>query len=499
MMIEIRPSGDKDQNRHSDFWISLACKKTTFMDVKAALFEKICHSINDGILVVDQDGKIQWMNQTLEHIFGYSNDELLYQPLEILLPLTLRKKHETLRSGYSQSPIERPMGSNMEFEGLRKDGTKVWVRIALSFCQAKGHNFSIATVSDKTEKKLMEFHSNKHAQRAQLFFDLSKALFLELDLNGNVQAINHEGCRILECKEEEVLGENWFDRFIDSKDAPRIKKVFNDLVQGQSCDNIYVDSGIITKSGNSKLIQWCNALLTNDRGDARGTISSGVDITAIEELKKAQTEAILRGVEKERKRVAVELHDGIVQTLSSISMHLRSFENSMPLLPDDNQMAYNDAIKLVQESISDLRAISHDLMPNVIIRDGLVAALNDLAERTTKYHSVLVTIDPDHVSDGLSEIYRLNLYRIVQELIQNTLKHAEATRINITFRKKKSKVHIDFQDDGHGFDDSVEDIQRKGLGLQNIITRVDSMNGDVNIKSAVKSGTRVKIIIPVSK
>ncbi|MEQ8477208.1 PAS domain S-box protein [Fulvivirga sp.] len=498
MMIEIRPSGDKDQNRHSDFWISLAWEKTIFMDVKAALFEKICHSINDGILVVDQDGKIQWMNQTLEHIFGYSNDELLYQPLEILLPLTLRKKHKALRSGYSQSPVERPMGSNMEFEGLRKDGTKVWVRIALSFCQTKGQHFSIAIVSDKTEKRSMEFQSKIHAQRAQLFFDLSKALFLELDRNGYVQAINHEGCRILEYKEEEVFGKNWFDKFIDPKDAPGIKKVFNDLMEGNVVQTEFVNSHIITKSGKYKLIQWHNSLLTDDGGNAIGAISSGIDIAAIEELKKVQTEAMLIGTENERKRVAAELHDGIVQTLSAVSMHLKSFENNMHLLPDDNQKAYKDALKLVLDSISDTRAISHDLMPNAIIRDGLVSALNDLAERTAKYHHILVTIDPDHVSDGLSEIYRLHLYRIVQELIQNTLKHANASAIKIIIRKKKDKIHIDYQDDGHGFDDSLEDIQRTGLGLQNIITRVGSMSGDLNIKSSVKNGTKVNIIIPVS-
>lgn len=468
------------------------------MDLSSGLGAKILHAINDGVIIIDENGIIQWVNRFLTDLFGYSKYELLHQQLEILLPLNLRKKHNEYRLKYLQNPTERAMSRNIEFEGLRKDGTSVWVNIALSFYHEKGRHFSIAIVSDKTEKRSIEFHAKMHAQRAQLFFDLAKAFFLELDKNGFVIAINNEGCKILECQEELIIGKNWFDTFIDPKNDPKLKRDFQKLISSAIPQTEYINTRIITKSGHFKTIRWHNYLLTDTNGNGTGAICSGVDITPVEELKKAQTEAVLFGAENERKRVAVELHDGIVQMLTAISMNLKSIENSIPLLPEDDQNAYTEALKLTMDSISDTRAISHDLMPTALVRDGLVAALNDLAERTTKYHGILVTLNSDNIGDGLSELHRLNIYRVLQELIQNTVKHAEATIIKIILRLKAEKIYIKYQDDGRGFDDSIGNIQRNGFGLKNIITRIGYMNGQIKIISSVKSGTKVIAIIPES-
>lgn len=462
------------------------------------LYEQIFESIEEGVVVVNEAGIIEWANPGMTNMFGYDNHELLHQTLEVLVPKKSIKKHKSFRSAFLNNPRQRPMYDDKEFEAVKKDGSSLWVKIGLNFYKKKSKTFSIAIVSDKTEKRLVENRLAIHAERAQLFFDLSKALFVELDQHGNVLLINDAGCNILGYNQEEILGKNWFDTFINSIDRSGLQVVFDHLMNGDMDQSEFVNSYVITKSGDNRLMQWHNTLIRDVKGKPAGTLSSGIDITANEELKKAQTEAILVGTEKERKRVAVELHDGLVQTLSAISMHLKSFENDISSLSEDGQTAYSEALKLLVDCIADTRAISHDLMPTVILRDGLVKALDDLALRTTKYHGIKVRIDPDHVNDGLNEMQRLNIYRIVQELIQNTIKHAKANSVAVKIRKRKSKIFIEVKDDGNGFDGSLANMKSRGIGLQNVQIRVDALNGELAISSSSEKGTKVNISIPVS-
>lgn len=467
------------------------------MLISDALCTKILESVRDGIALVDQSGKIVWTSRSLENMFGYDRGELLNQPIEILVADKSKGKHKKWSARFLLNPQKRPSIKSSQFEGRRKDGSSNWVQIGLDYHRENGNLLAIAVVTDKTGNRKADARAVKNAEMAQLFFNLSKALFIELDEKGRVKRINEEGLHMLEYTEADVLGKNWFDYFILPVDVASLQAVFNDLMKGKISHTEFVNSHIITKSGKTKLIQWHNSVVYDDDHRPTGTISSGIDVTAVKELKTAQTEAILIGAEKERKRVALELHDGIVQTLSAISMNLKSFEDNIKLLPEDNQIAYHDALKLVIDSIADTRAISHDLMPSALVRHGLVGALDGLAARIAKYHNISVAIDPDDVSDGLSEIDHLNLYRIIQELVQNTIKHAKASSITIKLRRNDVGYTIVFQDNGLGFNTSVETAKESGLGLRNIMTRVGSMNGDFKIKSSHK-GIRVTISIPVS-
>ena len=471
--------------------------KKTSMLPDIHFYQTICHSIEEGVIIINEDGEIEWVNRSLERMFAYDQDELLGKTLEILLPRGSKERHKTLRFDYTSNPAQRPISNAKEFEGVTKDGRSIWVRIGLNFHEEQGKLYSLATVSDKTEKISAERSMKKYARQAQLFFDLSTAIFLELDKDGCILLINNAGCQLLESTEEELLGKNWFSTFINKVDRPIIKKIFGSLMAGNITESQSFSSEIVTKSGKSKLIQWQNTVVKNNKGEIKGTLSSGVDISAQQELEKKQTEAILIGAEKERKRIAIELHDGIVQALSAVSMNLKSLEDNILTLSEDNQKAYNDALDLVIDTIADTRAISHDLMPTVILKTGLVKALEDLAVRTAKYHGIDVRIDPDHVDYGLNEMQRLNIYRIIQELTQNTIKHANATSLEIKIRKVKNEIVIVVADDGNGFDDLLENIEQRGIGLRNIDIRVKALNGELSISSAKQKGTIVEITIPV--
>jgi PAS domain S-box-containing protein len=461
-------------------------------------YQQIFESIGEGILVLDDRGRIMLTNTSLESLFGYSKEELLEQPIGVLIPKRLREKHETLHAGFMQNPKTRKMAENKEFEALRKDGTAISVRVGLNYYEENGSTNVIAVVSDVTEKHIIEKRLQREKERVRLCLGLSNTIFVELDQNGNVKLVNQEGCKTLEYSKDEIVGKNWFDSFVPPEEALQSKDIFNAMMTGELEGVKFVKSKVISKSGKYKLIQWHNSLLKDENGKLEVMISSGVDITLQEQAQKAQTEAIIIGMERERKRVALDLHDGLVQTLSAISLNLKAMDDSVMCMDTNDQVAYKGALELLEVAISDTRSMSHDLMPAAIERYGFIKALEDFAVRTSKYGHLHVEIDPDHIDHYLNEFYRLNLYRIIQELIQNIIRHANATSAFIKIRKKPYGINIMVKDDGVGFDSSLEKVQQAGIGIRNIETRVKHMNGTLEVRSSSKKGTMVQIHVPVS-
>jgi PAS domain S-box-containing protein len=461
-------------------------------------YQQIFESIGEGILVLDDRGRIMLTNTSLESLFGYSKEELQKQSIGVLIPKRLRKKHETLHAAFMQNPKKRKMAENKEFEALRKDGTAMSVRVGLNYYKENGSTNVIAVVSDVTEKHIVEKRLLREKERVRLCLNLSNTIFVELDQNGNVKLVNQEGCKTLEYSKDEIVGKNWFDSFVPPEELPQNKDIFNAMMTGKLEGIKFFKSKVISKSGKYKLIQWHNSLLKDENGKHEVMISSGVDITLQEQAEKAQTEAIIIGMERERKRVALDLHDGLVQTLSAISLNLKAMDDSVICMCKNDQEAYNGALELLEAAISDTRSMSHDLMPAAIERYGIVKALKDLVARTTKYGNLHVEIDPDDVDQYLNEFYRLNLYRIIQELIQNIMKHANATSAFIKIRRKPYGINITVKDDGVGFSSSLEKAQQSGIGIRNIETRVKHMNGTLKVTSSSKKGTTVQIHVPVS-
>jgi len=454
--------------------------------------------IDEGIIVVSQGGTILWVNESLEKIFGYESGELLNKPLDILIPKAFIGSHDQKRKSYIKNPIPRPRHHNLEFEGIRKDGKPIWLKIGLNSFEDDGEVYSIAQLTNVTDKRLAEINMQKYADRAKLFLKLSKTIFLELDQKGNIQLINDEGCLILGVSQDEAVGLNWFNTFISDHDRPRIKLLFNELINGRISDTKIVTSSIESKSGEKRLIQWHNTVIKNEKDKITGTLSSGIDITEQEALKKSQNNIVLLATEKERKRVAMELHDGVIQTLSAVSMNLKSIKDAIFTLPESNQKAFEEGLNLVLNTISEIRAISHDLMPSIIINHGLEKALNDLIERTTETNNIMVNYQSDGLSKSLDQMYALNIYRILQELIQNTIKHAEADSISIQIQKIEEFIQIIYQDNGIGFNTKLHLDNSEGMGIQNIKARIDSMNGDITIESSKGKGVIIMASLPIT-
>lgn len=197
------------------------------------------------------------------------------------------------------------------------------------------------------------------------------------------------------------------------------------------------------------------------------------------------TKAVFDGEQQERIRIARDLHDSIGQMLSVVKMNLSTTENT------DNQ-----TLQLVDKTIAEVRNISHNLIPEEL-NFGLFNAIEDMCDKinTGTKPYVKLHIAPDIREIKFSRQNELSIYRIVQEVLGNMLKHANATEITLDIEKNHKNIQLAIKDNGKGFD--TEKInQSKGLGWKNISARVNLLDGEMKVASEKLVGTRIDILIP---
>lgn len=205
--------------------------------------------------------------------------------------------------------------------------------------------------------------------------------------------------------------------------------------------------------------------------------------------------AVMNAEDEERKRMATHLHDGIGQLLSAANMNisvLDDFKNDT-----NNFSKILSKIKaILEEAIVDVRSLSHQIMPNMLIKNSLADALRDLIAKTNspKLH---LDLKMQGLQNDLDQNIQVVMYRIIQECINNTIKHAKATKVEIVVAQQNNIIEAIFKDNGVGFDPLNKNSKKNGLGLDNIKSRIDILKGKLIIKSAVGKGTAIIIKIPV--
>ena len=206
--------------------------------------------------------------------------------------------------------------------------------------------------------------------------------------------------------------------------------------------------------------------------------------------------AMLEGQDKERKRIARELHDRLGSTLSMVKIHFKSVEENITLIQEQNKNQYDKANDLLDEACEEVRRIAHDMASGVLHKFGLIPALQSLEKSITETGQLNMKIlGFGFDSARLDYEIEINTYRIVQELLSNVLKHAEASEMTVQVIKKDNNLNILVEDDGKGFDPNK--TRYEGIGLKNVQARIDKLDGELSIDSGKGSGTTVNIDIPI--
>ncbi|GAB4324996.1 MAG: ATP-binding protein [Bacteroidales bacterium] len=202
--------------------------------------------------------------------------------------------------------------------------------------------------------------------------------------------------------------------------------------------------------------------------------------------------SMLEGQEKERSRIARELHDGLGGLLSTTKLYLDNVQQEKS--GNDDTSDLEKAIELVNRTSSEARQIAHNLMPAALDRFGLVEALRDFCADVKASKKLSVDFQSYGLNERLTGSREVSIYRIIQELVNNAIKHANATELLIQMFHSDNKMNITVEDNGRGFD--IDKISSNGSGIANIRSRVELMGGSLAIESERGYGSTFNIIIP---
>ncbi|MFK7924830.1 MAG: tetratricopeptide repeat protein [Bacteroidia bacterium] len=210
--------------------------------------------------------------------------------------------------------------------------------------------------------------------------------------------------------------------------------------------------------------------------------------------RKARFVAMLAAEEKERKRIATELHDGLGQLLSSARINVASLDDVIEEGDQEDQKVFQNSLDLIDNACDEIRQISHNLMPSALSRMGLNSALMDMRDKLNSAKETKLILEIEQMDQRLPEAVEFNVYRIVQEVVNNMLKHADATEIKLSWENKRSPMRLTIADNGKGMDLSLIESS-EGLGWQNLHSRVDLLDGTLDIQSSPGQGLRLQIEI----
>jgi two-component system NarL family sensor kinase len=206
------------------------------------------------------------------------------------------------------------------------------------------------------------------------------------------------------------------------------------------------------------------------------------------------TKAVLTAEENERKRIAGELHDGLGQMFSAVKLNLSAIGENLTFKDEHNEKMFDKTLHLVDESCKEVRAISHQMTPNVLLKAGLTSAVRDFIDKIDA-RKLKVNLTTFGLHDRLDPNIEIVLYRVIQETVNNVIKHAKASSLDIQLTKDVEGVNVMIEDNGTGF--NVAQLEKfDGIGLKNIRTRVAYLKGTVDFSSRPDEGTLVAIYIP---
>jgi signal transduction histidine kinase len=203
--------------------------------------------------------------------------------------------------------------------------------------------------------------------------------------------------------------------------------------------------------------------------------------------------AIFQAQEEERRRIAKELHDGVGQTISAIKMNYqnlsqKSLENN--LAPDFLKIE-----RMLDNAGKEVRSISHQMIPKELEQFGLIPAVEGMLHLNLEKASINYQFEHSGFEDRIGTHIELVLFRVLQELVSNVLKHSKANELNVQLVKVKSHVVMNVSDNGIGF--NIGQNEKSGIGLLNIASRIDGIKGHLHYESAPGSGTTVTIRTPI--
>ncbi len=340
----------------------------------------------------------------------------------------------------------------------------------------------------KIKKTTQELKQSENRFKT-LFENTGDDIFVT-DQKGDIIEVNKSACNTLGYSRNQLLNMN-----ISDIKTPKYASVIQ-----KTCQTIYekgkltFESEHVTKTGEILQVEIKSRVL--ESGNQCYILSIARNISERKKVERRVLKAVIQTEERERERFAKDMHDGLGPLLSTIKLYVDEMNDSETDETEKKEMVkYVD--ELIDEAISNIRTISNNLMPRIINDYGVVKAIQSFCDKINKTEKINIHFHSKNIDKTLDQNMQLILFRVISELINNTMKHALANNIYIDLKKEENKISMEFKDDGKGFEiDNIMQNKFSGMGLKNIISRVKSINGSCEFFS--KPGEGFRIIVEIN-
>lgn len=338
----------------------------------------------------------------------------------------------------------------------------------------------------------------KHAEAAgheletrftTLFHNSSDEIYLA-DLKGNLIEANQVACEALGFSRQELLQKNFKDlktpKYFDTVE-PNLKKIIEQGRHVYETEHVSKEGKVISLEVKSRVINYMGQ---------EAIISIARETTERKQIERQILSAVINAEEKERERISRDLHDGLGPLLSTIKLYINELESGELESEEKNEML-KQTNELINEAISSTRAISNNLSPHLILDFGLVKAVEAFCKKVNLAQKIRIEFGNNLDNRRFDQTTEIVLYRVITELINNTMKHAQASKIEIALEVIEDMLQLTYLDDGVGFDkDKVMNAENTGMGMKNIISRLRSIDGNYRIHS--RPGAGFLIVVEIS-
>jgi PAS domain S-box-containing protein len=323
------------------------------------------------------------------------------------------------------------------------------------------------------------------------------------DANGQISSVNLATTRLLNCREEEMIGRGILHFFKNGNDPGELEnRPDSDL---EKLAGILSERSIMTNSEGKEILVHVTAVVLKDKkNEAEGMVVVGHDLTEekknqdrMEKMRKERRIAIHEAQEQERFRISRDLHDGLGQLLTGISYSLQQSETSREIGSYTAEMLQTQINTAIQES----KNIAQNLTPIVLKDFGLPAAIENLVQRSNQLDQTFFSFNSYSFDARIDTRLEKSLFRICQEAVNNIIKHAEASKATIELYKVEDMIVLVVEDNGKGFDPKTTDRndQVSGVGLISMKERVDAFGGEFTIHSEPGKGAELLVEMPCRK
>ncbi len=321
-----------------------------------------------------------------------------------------------------------------------------------------------------------------------IFQNSSDEIFVS-DIQGNIIEVNEQASRLLEYSRDELLEMNILD-IKPLKQAERFLIYRKTIIEE---GGYLFDSEYITKSGETIPVE-INSRVLEFNGETV-ILSISRNLVKRKEMERKVLSAVIQTEEKERERFSKDMHDGIGPLLSTVKLYVNELGSSD--IGDNEKKEFVIQVnKMLDDAVSSIREISNNLMPRVIHEYGLIKALEAFCQKVNQTGKIHVDLNSTGIESTLDKNIQLILFRVISELLTNTIKHANAKNAYIQLLKSDNNISLVFSDDGIGFNSTkVMGNKNTGIGLKSIVSRIKSINGNCDIQSNEGKGFKIMIEI----